>query len=124
MRRTPPRRATVTRRRRALRCAHNSVARLTALRRSRPGRIALEVDGRPWRLVPDEVVVRCGLVADVELTRPLLRDLRRELHRAEAIAVSTGAVAHRDLSRRQLEGRLASRGVAPDTGAEALAVLA
>ena len=43
----------------------------------------LEVDGRPWRTVPDRVVVRCGLAADVELTRPLLRHLRAELRDAD-----------------------------------------
>lgn len=98
--------------------------RLTALRRSRPGWIALEVDGRPWRAVPDDVVLRCGLAAGVELGRPLLRELRRELRRAEALAVATRALGRRELSRRRLEERLRARGVRPSAQAGALAALA
>ena len=86
--------------------------RLTALRRSRPGRIALEVDGRPWRVVPDDVVARCGLVAGRELERPLLRAIRRELRRLEALDLAVRALSRRDLSRRRLSERLEKRGVA------------
>jgi regulatory protein len=88
-------------------------ARLTALRRSRPGRVALEVDGRPWRTVPDDVVARCGLAAGVELGRPLLREIRRSLRQAEAHEAAVRALARRDLSRRRLDERLRARGVAP-----------
>jgi regulatory protein len=86
--------------------------RLTALRRSRPGRVALEVDGRPWRVVPDEVVARCGLSAGRELERSLLRAIRRELRRVEALDVAARALSRRDLSRRRLAERLEMRGVA------------
>jgi SOS response regulatory protein OraA/RecX len=89
--------------------------RVTALRRRRPGAVAVEVDGRHWRVVPDDVVVRCGLAAGVELERPLLRELRRELRRAEALSVATRALARRDLSRQRLDERLRARGA---TGAE------
>jgi SOS response regulatory protein OraA/RecX len=98
--------------------------RLTALRRARPGRVTLEVDGRPWRLVPDEVVVRCGLTADLELERPLLREIRRALRRAEARELATPARGRRDLSRLRLDERLAARGVGEQEREGALATLA
>lgn len=96
---------------------------LTGLRRSAPGRVALEVDGRPWRTVPDEVVVRCGLSSGTELERPLLRELRRELRRAEALTTATRALTARDLSRRRLSERLRRRGIAPTEGRRAVALL-
>jgi regulatory protein len=99
------------------------VPTLTGLRRSRPGRVALEVDGRPWRTVPDVVVLRCGLSEGTELERPLLRELRRELRRAEALTTATRALRARDLSRKRLTERLRSRGIAPTEGRRAVAVL-
>ena len=98
--------------------------RLTALRRAGPGRIALEVDGRPWRAVPDEVVLRSGLSVGVELDRPLLRRLRRELRRAEALATAARALARRDLSAAALAERLTRARVAPAAARDALAGLA
>jgi regulatory protein len=86
------------------------VATVTALRRRRSGRVAVEVDGKHWRVVPDEVVLRCGLAAGVALERPLLRRLRRELRRAEALDAATRLLARHDVSRRRLEDRLAARG--------------
>jgi SOS response regulatory protein OraA/RecX len=85
---------------------------LTAVRRSRPGRVALEVDGRPWRVVPDDVVVSCGLRAGIELERPLLRDLRRALRRSEALEAAVRTVSRRDLSAGRLRQRLDARGIA------------
>jgi regulatory protein len=98
--------------------------RLTGLRLNRPGRVALEVDGRPWRVVPDEVVVRCGLAAGLDLERPLLREIRRALRRTEALELATRALGRRDLSRRRLDERLAARGVVEHERAGALATLA
>jgi regulatory protein len=97
---------------------------LTALRRARPGRVALEVDGQPWRTVPDEVVVRCGLYAGLALDRPRLRLLRTELRRAEALSTAGRALAQRPLSRRRLSERLQRRGVAPSAEREAVGTLA
>jgi regulatory protein len=96
---------------------------LTGLRRAGPGRVRVEVDGRPWRTVPDEVVVRCGLSAGLTLERPLLRELRRELRRSEALAAAARALATRDLSRQRLSERLRARGVRTDAGASAVAAL-
>ena len=45
----------------------------------RSGRVALEVDGAPWRTVPDDVVVRARLALGQRLDRPALREIRREL---------------------------------------------
>ena len=86
--------------------------RLTALRRAGPGRVALELDGRPWRTVPDDVVVRAGLGTGMALDRPVLRTLRRELQRARALGVAGRALARRDLSATEVAGRLDRAGVA------------
>jgi regulatory protein len=99
------------------------VATLTALRRSSSGRVALEVDGRPWRTVPDDVVVRCGLHAGLALDRARLRSLRTELQRAEALATAGRALAQAPLSRRRLGARLRRRGVAPSAERTAVATL-
>lgn len=97
---------------------------LTALRRARPGRVALEVDGRPWRIVPDEVVLRAGLLAGMELERPVLRRVRAELRRAEARAVAGRALARRDLSATRLGERLEQAGISEAVANEAVAALA
>ena len=97
--------------------------RITALRREGPGRIAVEVDGRRWRVVPDDVVVRCGLATGVELERPLLRELRHELRRADALTAATRALARRDLSRRRLDERLRARGATAPESDRAVATL-
>jgi SOS response regulatory protein OraA/RecX len=93
------------------------------MRRARPGVILLEVDGEPWRTVPDDVVIRCGLAADVALERPLLRRLRAELRRAEALALAGRALRTRDLSRRRVGERLEQAGLPPAAGQSALAAL-
>jgi SOS response regulatory protein OraA/RecX len=97
--------------------------RLTAVRRSRPGRVALEVDGLPWRVVPDDVVARCGLAPGVALERPLLRTLRRELRAAEALDTAARSLARRDLSARRLRERLDARGVRAPAAERAVATL-
>lgn len=96
---------------------------LTAVRRQRPGRVALEIDGRAWRVVPDDVVARCGLAPGVTLERPLLRRLRRELRRAEALEAATRSLARRDLSARRLRERLDARGIRAPSAEAAVASL-
>jgi SOS response regulatory protein OraA/RecX len=90
--------------------------------RARRARVDVELDGRPWRTLPLDVVGRAGLSVGLELDRPRLRLLRRELRRAEALAVAGRALRARDLSARALEERLA-RDVAPAAREEAVAVL-
>lgn len=100
------------------------MARLTRLRRAAPGKIALEVDGRPWRTVPDEVVLRVGLVQGLDLDRPLLRRLRGELVRAQALEAGARALARRDLSEQRLRERLRRAGAPPAAERSAVASLA
>jgi regulatory protein len=97
------------------------VPTLTKLSRAGPGRVALEVDGNPWRTVPDAVVVRAGLSAGVVLDRPTLRRVRTELRWAKAQAVAGRALARRDLTARELELRLKRAGLAPGEVEEAAA---
>jgi regulatory protein len=96
---------------------------VTALREDRRGRVSVELDGVPWRVVPTDVVVRAELAEGRELDRPTLRVLRRELRRAEALAVAARALRPRDLSEQCLEERLTRAAVAPAARAEALATL-
>jgi SOS response regulatory protein OraA/RecX len=98
--------------------------RLTALRRVRPGAVALEVDGSPWRVVPDEVVVKTGLARGALLDRPLLRRFRTELRRAEALRAAGRQVARGDVARQRLEERLRRRGVRPADATAAVDTLA
>ncbi len=86
---------------------------LTALREAGPGRVALEVDGQPWRTVPAAVVVCAGLSEGLELDRPTLRRVRAELVRGRALGVAGRALARRELSTHELSARLARAGVAP-----------
>jgi SOS response regulatory protein OraA/RecX len=99
------------------------VPRITALRAQRGDRVAVELDGAAWRVLPLEVVVRAALRVDDELDRARARTVRRELRRHEALAVSTGALRHRDLSTRRLEQRLERRAVPPAERARAVATL-
>lgn len=96
---------------------------MTALREDRRGRVAVELDGAAWRTVPIDVVVRAGLAEGRALDRPALRLLRRELRRAEALAVAGRALRTRDMSTRRLAERL-ERAVDPAAAKESLAALA
>jgi regulatory protein len=87
------------------------MARVTALRPERGGRVLVELDGAPWRALPEQVVVRVGVRAGVEVDRSLARDLARELRGARAIGIATRVLRHRDLTARGLDRRLARAGV-------------
>jgi SOS response regulatory protein OraA/RecX len=100
------------------------VPTVTALRAERRGRVAVELDGSPWRLLPADVVVRAGLAQGCVLDRGALRLLRRELRRAEALGVATGALRTRDLSKRSLADRLERAGIPPAAQEESLEILA
>jgi SOS response regulatory protein OraA/RecX len=95
---------------------------VTALREDRRGRVAVELDGAPWRVLPVDVVVRTGLAEGRLLDRPALRLVRRELRRAEALQVAGRALRHCDLSRRRLAERPGGV-VPPAAAAESLATL-
>jgi regulatory protein len=99
------------------------VPTVTRLRDEGRDRVAVELDGAPWRALPVDVVARSGLVEGRALDRPALRLLRRELRRAEALAVAGRALRRRDLSERGIAERLAQASVAPAAVEESLAVL-
>jgi regulatory protein len=97
--------------------------RVTALRRARPGQVAVDLDGTAWRTLPAEVVLAARLAVGDELDRSRARAVRRELRRHEALAASARALRHRDLSTRRLEQRLEQRAVAPAERAQAVEAL-
>jgi regulatory protein len=99
------------------------VPTVTRLAEKRGGRVAVELDGSPWRTLPVDVVARAGLTKGRALDRPALRLLRRELRRAEALAVAGRALRRQDLSERGIAQRLARASVAPAAAEESLAVL-
>jgi SOS response regulatory protein OraA/RecX len=99
------------------------VPTVTRLAVERRGRVAVELDGAPWRTLPVEVVARAGLTEGRALDRPALRLLRHELRRAEALGVAGRALRRQDLSERGIAERLARASVAPAAVAESLAVL-
>jgi SOS response regulatory protein OraA/RecX len=96
---------------------------VTRLRDDRRGRVAVELDGEPWRTLPVDVVARAGLAEGRLLDRPALRVLRQELRRAEALAVAGRALRRQDLSQRGMAERLTRASVAPAVMEESLAVL-
>ena len=98
--------------------------RVTGLREVRHGRVAVEVDGRSWRDLPADVVVRAELGLEAELDRERLRRLARELRRYEALAQATRRLRRRDLSTSRLDSELARRGVRAGDRGEAIDVLA
>ncbi|MEX0673170.1 MAG: RecX family transcriptional regulator [Gaiellaceae bacterium] len=85
--------------------------RVTGLLERRGGRVAVEVDGEPWRTLPVDAAVRAELRIGVELDRPRLRLVRRELRRAEALAWAVRALRRRDYSARALDRRLEQAGL-------------
>jgi regulatory protein len=92
--------------------------------RERPrGRVEVELDGAPWRVIPADAAVRAGLGVGRPLDRQTARALARELRRAGALGVAVRALRHRDMSRNRLAARLADRGAAPGAAEEALAAL-
>ena len=99
------------------------MTRVTGLRARSGGRVAVELDGELWRVLPVDVVVRAHVSEGRELDRAALREVRRQLRRHEALAGAARALRHRDLSRRALDARLDRAGTAPAARAEALRTL-
>jgi regulatory protein len=99
------------------------VPTVTRLAVERRGRVAVELDGAPWRTLPVDVVARAGLTEGRALDRSALRLLRRELRRAEALGVAGRALRRQDLSERGIAERLARASVAPAAVEESLTVL-
>ena len=99
------------------------MAVVTALRERPRGRVEVELDGEPWRVVPADAVVRAALHVGRSLDRETARTLGRELRRTRALDVAARALRYRDHSRRSLEERLARRNVRPDASDAALTAL-
>lgn len=96
---------------------------VTALHERRDGRVAIDVDGATWRVVPSDVVVRTGVRVGIALERPLLREIGRALRRSDALEIAGRALRAHDRSHRELEARLEGRGVSTSARTEALDVL-
>jgi len=94
---------------------------VTALRARGPGRVAGEVDGRPWRGMPLEAVVVAGLAVGGELDRATARALRRELRRLDARGAALRALSARDHTAMSLDRRLEACGTAPALRRETVA---
>jgi SOS response regulatory protein OraA/RecX len=96
---------------------------VTALRERRRGRVAVELDGRPWRVLPTDAVVRAGITVGRPLDRSTARELAREVRRAKALAAATRSLAASDRSERALEQRLARAGHSAAAREDAIASL-
>jgi SOS response regulatory protein OraA/RecX len=97
---------------------------VTALRERKRGRVAVELDGRPWRMLPTDAVVRAGLAVGRPLERPTARELAREVRRARALAAAARSLAASERSERALEQRLARAGHSAAAREDAIASLA
>jgi SOS response regulatory protein OraA/RecX len=97
---------------------------VTGLRERKRGRVAVELDDRPWRVLPTDAVVRAGLAVGRPLDRSTARDLAREVRRARAVAAATRSLTASDRSTRALEQRLAKAGHSAAAREEAIASLA
>jgi SOS response regulatory protein OraA/RecX len=96
---------------------------VTALRARGPGRVAIELDGQAWRVVPLEAVYAAGLAVGGRLDRCAARAVGRELRRAEARGAVLRALRARDHTTASLEQRLAARGTAASVRRETLAAV-
>jgi SOS response regulatory protein OraA/RecX len=96
---------------------------VTGLRERKRGRVAVELDGRPWRLLPADAVVRAGLALGRPLDRNAARELAREVRRARALAAATRTLAAGDRSQRALDQRLALAGHSATARGDAIAAL-
>ncbi len=85
---------------------------VTALHSRGSGRVAIDLDGRPWRVVPLEVVYAARLAVGRTLDRPTARVLRRELRRVEARSAAVRALRARDHTTASLDQRLGNQGIA------------
>ncbi|HEY2374326.1 MAG TPA: RecX family transcriptional regulator [Gaiellaceae bacterium] len=96
---------------------------VTGLRERPRGRVEVDLDGAPWRLVPADAVVRSGLAVGRALDRETARALGRELRRSEALDIALRALRYRDQSRQRLEERLERRGTPAEAREDAIEAL-
>jgi SOS response regulatory protein OraA/RecX len=96
---------------------------VTGLRERKGGRVAVELDGTPWRVLPADAVVRTALTVGRELDRPKARELARELRRVEALKAATRSLGASSRTRRELERRLDRAGHTASARNEAVMAL-
>jgi SOS response regulatory protein OraA/RecX len=87
------------------------VPTVTSLRAERRGKLAVELDGSPWRSLPVEAIASAGLYVGCVLDRERARRLARARRQAAAVAAAAGALRRRALTQRELDERLERRGV-------------
>jgi SOS response regulatory protein OraA/RecX len=96
---------------------------VTALRERKRGRVAVDLDGQPWRVLPADAVVRAGLAVGRRLDRATARELGREVRRAKALSAATRSLAASDRSERALAQGLTRAGHSAAAREAALAAL-
>jgi SOS response regulatory protein OraA/RecX len=96
---------------------------VTGLREQKRGRVAVELDGTEWRVLPADAVVRAGLAVGRSLDRPTARVLAREVRRARALTAATRSLAAGDRSQQALELRLRKAGHSAAARDETIAAL-
>jgi len=96
---------------------------VTGLRERKRGRVSVELDGRPWRVLPADAVVRVGLTVGRQLDRRAARELAREVRRARALAQAKRSLVTGGRSRGELDRRLARAGHTDAAREDALASL-
>lgn len=96
---------------------------VTSLRERKRGKVEVQLDGEPWRVLPATVVVRAELRVGRRLDRETARLLARELRRDNALGRATRALSSRDRSRGELAARLEEAGVSEAARDEALGTL-
>ena len=93
--------------------------RVSALRHGNGTSVEVWLDGQPWRLLHEAVVVRAGLSVGVLLDRDRAVAVARERRRSQAMGIAVRALRARDHSAASLRERLVLRGtdagVAEDT---------
>jgi len=97
---------------------------VTSVESLRGGRIAVDVDGERLLIASQALVARWRLFVDRELSEQELVDLRAEGAREVALADAHRLLAHRSRSRRELTGRLLTKGHPEDVVAVVTARLA
>lgn len=85
---------------------------MTGLHEARRGQVAVELDGKAWRVLPVQAVADAGLWVGCTLDRERARGLASGRRRAAALAAAGSALRRRALSERELDVRLQRRGVA------------
>jgi regulatory protein len=92
---------------------------VTALR-ARQGRVAVELDGAPWRTLPVAAALEAGLAVGLVLDREHARVLGRTLRRHRARDTAVRALARREHSRASLDARLDRAGIRPGDRSDVL----